>query len=100
MERGWSPSKFSAPIAPLNKVPKKKKAKKMTLDETNDFGFSIEHSEDLVVSDNRAEKLRDMIMPLLNNLKKNPEADIIRWPNRVEKIDEFIAKMNSLVDMK
>jgi hypothetical protein len=44
--------------------------------------------------------LRDMIMPLLNNLKKNPEKDIIHWPNRAEKIDAFIKKMNKLVDEK
>ena len=39
-------------------------------------------------------------MPLLNNLKKNPEKDIIKWKGseRVKNIDEFVIKMNKLID--
>lgn len=119
---------WSKPPAPINKVPRNKlmateqerneltdrftnigadvdrervatdKVTQMKLDETNDFGFTVESSAVLVYEDDRAERLRDMIMPLLNNLKSNPDKDIIRWPNRVEKINEFIRKMNDLVD--
>lgn len=69
----------------------------------NDFGFSIvdETELDIFVKHNdKAEKLRAMIMPLLNNLKANPDKDIIRWQgaDRVRRIDEFINKMNELVD--
>ena len=41
-----------------------------------------------------------MILPFLNNLKKNPEKDMIKWngKDRVEKIDEFIVKINKLID--
>ena len=40
--------------------------------ETNDFGFTLVGEEELIVPNNdKAEQLRDMIMPLLNNLKKN-----------------------------
>ena len=41
-----------------------------------------------------------MILPFLNNLKKNPEKDMIKWngSDRVKKVDEFIKKINDLVD--
>lgn len=29
------------------------------------------------------------ILPLLENLKKNPEKDYIYWPNRTGKVEEF-----------
>lgn len=38
------------------------------------------------------EKLNELynaILPLLSNLKKNPEKDYIYWPNRVSKVEEF-----------
>jgi hypothetical protein len=35
------------------------------------------------------EKLNNAILPLLSNLKKNPEKEYILWPNRVEKIEQF-----------
>jgi len=69
--------------------------------EVNDFGFSLVGEDELIVPNNeKAEQLRDMIMPLLNNLKKNPEKDYIQWPgkDRVKKINEFINKMNALVE--
>ena len=37
----------------------------------------------------RLDKLYNAIIPLLNNLKKNPEKDYILWPNRLEKVEEF-----------
>ena len=81
---------------------KPSKEQKMTEKiEFDDFGFTLVGEDDIAgPADNRAEKLRDMIMPLLKNLKKNPEKDYIQWPgkDRVKKIDEFITKMNSVVD--
>lgn len=78
----------------------KKKEKKMNED---DFGFSIVDETELssvVESNDKAKQLRDMIMPLLNNLKANPDKDIIKWKGneRVAKIDGFIKKINKLVD--
>jgi hypothetical protein len=43
-------------------------------------------------------ELRDMIMPLLENLKANPEKSYINWPNREEKINEFIDKINGFIE--
>lgn len=37
----------------------------------------------------KLDKLYNAIVPLLNNLKKNPEKEYILWPNRVEKVDQF-----------
>ena len=34
-------------------------------------------------------KLYNAILPLLSNLKMNPEKDYILWPNRVEKVEQF-----------
>jgi hypothetical protein len=92
----------------------------MNLDESNDFGFSLvseaelkEHEELLrqkieqqtqVIEKTETELveklhgLRDMIMPLLTNLAKDPERQYILWPDRVPKINAFIAKINKYVD--
>jgi len=37
----------------------------------------------------RLENLYNAIIPLLQNLKKNPEKSYIHWPNRSAKIEEF-----------
>lgn len=71
-----------------------------------DFGFTAVDEDELEAvqsvkseaSDASAEakeledklnKLYNSILPLLSNLKKNPEKDYILWPNRVEKIEQF-----------
>jgi|TARA_B110000908_G_C10257803_1_gene456830 hypothetical protein len=40
--------------------------------------------------------LEDLIMPLLTNLKKNPEKDYIHWPNRTAIIDKQIEKITAV----
>jgi len=37
----------------------------------------------------KIDSLYNMIMPLLNNLQKNPEKEYIYWPNRMEKVEAF-----------
>ena len=37
----------------------------------------------------RLDKLFNAVVPLLNNLKKNPEKDYILWPNRLAKVEQF-----------
>ena len=76
-------------------------SKGITMNEEDDFGFSFADEKELVKPDTKKlEELRTMIMPLLTNLKKNPEKDIIKWEgkDRVKKIDAFIKKMNKLID--
>ena len=79
-----------------------------------DFGFSAvsedelesvqvaqKQSEQLTAQletiDNKAELLHAAIIPLLNNLKANPEKDYIYWPNRVEKLEAFAEKLNEII---
>jgi len=37
----------------------------------------------------RLNNLYNAIVPLLTNLKQNPEKDYILWPKRLEKVEEF-----------
>jgi hypothetical protein len=47
---------------------------------------------------NKLYQLRSMIMPLLNNLAKDPEKTYILWPDRAERIQTFIAKINDFIE--
>lgn len=63
-----------------------------------DFGFShVDEKEVTQIQDTKLRQMYDAIMPLLNNLKANPEKDIIKWPNRTKKIDEFIKKLDVIM---
>jgi hypothetical protein len=44
----------------------------------------------------RLDKLYNAVIPLLNNLKRNPEKDYILWPNRLEKVEEFESHLQSI----
>jgi len=48
--------------------------------------------------DNRAKMLYDTVMPLINNLKSNPEKDYIYWPNRYEKLDAFADRLYQIMN--
>jgi len=37
----------------------------------------------------KIDNLYNAIIPLLTNLKKNPEKEYILWPNRLEKVEQF-----------
>ena len=43
----------------------------------------------VTVTQEKLDKLYNAIVPLLNNLKKNPEKEYILWPNRIEKVEQF-----------
>lgn len=79
-------------------------------DDIFDFGFSAVDEDELQAvqeakttltqvsstaetTQERLDRLYNAIMPLLTNLKKNPEKEYILWPNRTEKIEEFEAKL-------
>lgn len=88
-----------------------------TFDE--DFGFSLVSEQELkkheeflkkkveeqskVVVDtanqltDKLHGLRNMVMPLLNNLAKDPDKEYILWPDRSEKIKAFIKKIDEYV---
>lgn len=48
-----------------------------------------EVTESATQLEERLNNLYNAIVPLLNNLKKNPDKDYILWPNRLEKVEEF-----------
>ena len=91
-----------------------------TLDESDDFGFSLVSEEELKEQEellkrkvqeqskivektsieltDRLHGLRNMIMPLLINLAKDPSKSYIFWPDRVQKIQAFMKKIDDYVD--
>lgn len=80
----------------------KKIEEKMNLNEDDDFGFTFADSNEIKAkvetTENKLEGLRNMIMPLLNNLMKDPEKDTILWPDREKKIKAFIKKMDAYIN--
>lgn len=71
----------------------------------NDFGFTfvdeseISKSADLDELKIRLTKLRKMFLPLLENLNKNPDKDMIKWPNRKELLDKQIKLLKELTEV-
>ena len=71
-----------------------------------DFGFTAvdEHELDAVKevsqtatsTEERLNNLYNAIVPLLNNLKKNPEKDYILWPDRLSKVEAFEDKLTEI----
>lgn len=84
--------------------------------EENEFGFSLMSEREIkakeaeldlklqqVLIESRRQKaklteLRDMIMPLLENLIKDPDKTYILWEDRVPRVKEFIEKINRHVE--
>ena len=79
-----------------------------------DFGFTaVDESEiDAVVQEvqksstdaaeiktleNKVNNLYNAILPLLTNLKKDPEKDYILWPHRTEKIEQFEEHIRKII---
>lgn len=79
-------------------------------DEWNDFGFTAINEDELTAvkalqttadevastaeeTQYKLDQLYKAIIPLLNNLKANPDREYILWPNRTEKIEAFENKL-------
>jgi hypothetical protein len=86
-------------------------------DDFFDFGFTAVDEDELAAvqetvalandaeqlaftTQERLDKLYNAVMPLLTNLKKNPEKEFILWPNRTEKIEQFEAKLLDIYNGK
>lgn len=78
-----------------------------------DFGFTAVNEDELeavqtaqqqiTAESSTAQQLQDRldalynaIVPLLNNLKANPEKEYILWPNRLEKVEQFETHLQKL----
>lgn len=72
----------------------------MNLNEQDDFGFTFKSDEELIPQEDKVKllKLRDLIIPFLDNLAKNPEKPNIHWPDRKTKIEAFKKKINKIID--
>ena len=72
-----------------------------------DFGFTavsedeleaIQHAEaSSAESEQKLDKLYNAILPLLKNLKQNPDKDYIFWPNRIDKVEAFEKHIKSIM---
>jgi hypothetical protein len=75
---------------------------KTTTDVDFDFGFTSTTSDEIAApiitskSNDTVDKLLKAITPLLDNLAKDPEKDVIHWPNRKEKIEAFRRKLYTI----
>lgn len=80
------------------------------VEEMFDFGFTamdeselevVQQATEKITAANVAEekitKLYGAIIPLLNNLKKNPEKDYIYWPDRLSKVQSFEKMISKIV---
>jgi hypothetical protein len=72
---------------------------KLDIDLDFDFGFTTSTEEEIKQEGyDKARAMYDAIMPLLANLNKDADKNpIINWPNRAEKIDLFITKLNKIL---
>ena len=86
-----------------------KKNEYLSLDDedlNDDFGFTFEDEESVLapatdeIEDlkKRLEAIRKIYLPLLQNLSKNSEQPIIRWPNRGPVLEKHIAKLIKLTE--
>lgn len=80
------------------------------LDDTNDFGFTFANEDDVLIENKGYSSLQEEVddlkqrlvavnkifMPLLENLAKDPDKPMIKWPNRKEIIDKQIKKLSNL----
>lgn len=82
----------------------------LDLNDDDDFGFTFADENDIVEENKEYSSLQEEVddlkkrltavnkifMPLLENLAKDPDKPMIKWPNRKEQIDKQIKKLKSL----
>jgi len=82
--------------------------KYLDLEDMDDFGFTFQDANDkeLLTTQAQIQDLQDrlkavekMFLPLLENLMKDPEKDMIKWPNRKPVIEKQIKKLKKLTNI-
>ena len=58
-------------------------------DELDSARVASAKEDEVVALQRRLDSLYKSVLPLIGNLKKNPEKDYIFWPNRLDKVNEF-----------
>lgn len=71
----------------------------MSIDDDFDFGFTAVDFDPTAVqaevdeTKSKLQQVEALILPLLNNLMKNPEKEYIHWPNRQAVIKKQIERI-------
>ena len=87
-----------------------KKNEYLDLDDDDDFGFTFADEDEIIETNhtystlqeevddlkNRLVAIQKIFLPLLENLAKDPDKPMIKWPNRKEQIDKQIKKLKTL----
>ena len=86
----------------------------LSFEQEDDFGFTFideaeltkdatsEYDLRLVELTDKLQMMYNAILPLLKNLSKNPDQEIIKWPDRKVKILEFKKRLEDIggIDIK
>jgi hypothetical protein len=71
----------------------------------NDFGFTFEEETDITPINNEVDDLKERLvairkiyLPLLQNLAKNSDQPIIKWPDRGPVLKKQIDKLTMLTE--
>lgn len=91
-------------------MPAKKNAY-IDIDDNNDFGFTFTNEDEITqpIYSSKDEEIEDLkerlhalqkiFLPLLENLSRDPDKPMIKWPNRKEILDKQIKKLNSITNV-
>jgi hypothetical protein len=83
------------------------------VNDKHDFGFTFANEEEIMITNTQhlslTEQVEDLkqrlhavntiFMPLLDNLSKDPDKPMIKWPGRAEVIKKQMAKLKSLTNV-
>ena len=83
----------------------------LDIDDTNDFGFTFTNEEEITepiysskdeeIDDlkQRLHAIKNMFLPFLQNLSKDPTKPMIKWPNRKEVLDKQIERLIKITNI-
>lgn len=81
------------------------------INSSTDFGFTFAHEDEISkpvynslneqVDDlkKRLQAVEQMFLPLLENLARDPDKPMIKWPNRKQVIEKQIQRLKSLTNI-
>lgn len=70
----------------------------LDLPDNYDFGFTALTEEEIQLkaiqeTSDKVDSIYKLVMPLLKNLLKDSDKEIIKWPNRKQKLEELIKRI-------